>query len=446
VEFDPSTPAARALNLFFCCSMLFLSACFSPPSGAQFLCDQDGKCQPGEECVEGTCRAIAVTDASQDHPDGSVPTGKDASVVTGPDASPPTTPDASVPGADASGSVPDASPTVARDASGPCPDASGCPDADLAFDPDNCGACSRSCRGTTCSNGMCTVAKVAAPPVGLSTPNDGHSHLALDSSHVYFTYSSTSSPRGYGGVVRADKGGGDSTCVVCQVDDQPRQIVTDGTYVYWTDTFHSDMRRAQVQGTSASELASNVGLPLAIDSTSLYMFDSSSLIRADLDGNNSSVLAPNQANGRSVVVQNGYVYWATGNTVLSQLLTGSVAMSLASNRLGVRSLVADAAHLWWVEESPSGASSAIWWVNLPTGTPAQFSDVAALEIALDADYVYGTNPGTGAGDGTIFRLSKQAGQGFTVLATSQSPLDIAVDDTHVYWTTDPGALVMRVAK
>ena len=63
-------------------------------------------------------------------------------------------------------------------------------------------------------------------------------------------------------------------------------------------------------------------------------------------------------------------------------------------------------------------------------------------MALDATHVYWTS----FGNGTVNRAPKAGGE-VVVLANGQNqPYDVTVDATHVYWTTLAGGTVMRVPK
>jgi hypothetical protein len=72
------------------------------------------------------------------------------------------------------------------------------------------------------------------------------------------------------------------------------------------------------------------------------------------------------------------------------------------------------------------------------------------QLALDASHVYWTTYGTEAADGSIVRVSKSGGTPFTLARRQSVPFGIAVDDTQVYWINyDAGGAngaLMAVAK
>ncbi|HEY0713780.1 MAG TPA: hypothetical protein VGF45_13965 [Polyangia bacterium] len=69
-------------------------------------------------------------------------------------------------------------------------------------------------------------------------------------------------------------------------------------------------------------------------------------------------------------------------------------------------------------------------------------------MAVDATHVYWTNQSvTNSSAGSVVRVPKDAAERATVLARSQAPNMVTVDDTHVFWTTrinSEGRVVKRL--
>jgi sugar lactone lactonase YvrE len=117
---------------------------------------------------------------------------------------------------------------------------------------------------------------------------------------------------------------------------------------------------------------------------------------------------------------------------------------LASGQAQPLRIVIDATHVYWVNQ---GAPGAVMRRRLDDGAPETVWSVAKIPggIALDADAIYWSQLENG---GSVFRLAKaQVGTSAAPqeLATGQGgSIGVAVDATHVYWTT-PGT-VRRVPK
>ena len=96
--------------------------------------------------------------------------------------------------------------------------------------------------------------------------------------------------------------------------------------------------------------------------------------------------------------------------------------------------------------SGSGGASGASDCSAPTITVLAPKQEQITSIALDATNVYRGNQDF---DGSRIRTTPKTGGLFTVLATTQyPPKNLAVDDTHVYWSEDLGvkSILYSVAK
>jgi hypothetical protein len=73
------------------------------------------------------------------------------------------------------------------------------------------------------------------------------------------------------------------------------------------------------------------------------------------------------------------------------------------------------------------------------------ADIAGLVVVLvlDGDAIYASTEGAAQ---SIYRVAKAGGASTRIVDTQSSPLRIAVDDTHLYFTDSDGGLVVRAPK
>jgi hypothetical protein len=75
----------------------------------------------------------------------------------------------------------------------------------------------------------------------------------------------------------------------------------------------------------------------------------------------------------------------------------------------------------------------------------ELADVAGLVVVLvlDSDAIYVSTDGAAR---SIYRVAKAGGGSTRIVDTQSSPLRLAVDDTHIYFTDTDGGLVVRAPK
>jgi hypothetical protein len=262
---------------------------------------------------------------------------------------------------------------------GPC-------DAMLSSDPQNCGACGRSCGVENCQDASCS-------PRVLVTGLKLTGGIAVDSKNVYFLTTTT-------------------------VDSVP------------------------LDGGTVSELAT--GLTdvnyLAIDSTYAYVSiepptGTGPVLRIRLTGGTPYTLAPNREAPNGVAATAGKLFWAEqgdggmNGAVLSIPSAGGTPSVVVSGEIGPEQLAVDSDNVYFsnwdwggnsVVQAPLSGSAPITLAVLPR----------PLGIAIDTSNVYFSNIGDA---GTVNQVHKGGG---TVLLLAHTPSagTLASDGTSVYWT------------
>lgn len=323
--------------------------------------------------------------------------------------------------------------------------ADGC-EAVLEIDGKNCGACSHDCQGGECVGGSCR-------PVVLS-PTPGAFQTAIRAGTVFFT-----SIKG-AAVQKVDLAGGPTTNLAT-AQATPNGIAVDDHFVYWTNLNGGTIKRATHTGGNVSDLATGQQGPcgLALSGADVYWTNSGTSAAGWKDGQvqvlPSGGSLATLATARypcSVAVDAGFVYWADrGDPVQSDL--GSVNR-IATSGGSVQTLVAgvtaddialDGAYVYWTNRSSIGRAPR-------TGGSAETlaSGLSiANSLAIDATHLYFTT----AGDGRLARILKVGGP-VEILATSLAkfPGGVSVDATSICWGVQGespsyvGAGLMKLAK
>ncbi len=176
------------------------------------------------------------------------------------------------------------------------------------------------------------------PDVAVVHSLNGPAGIVVDSSHVYWTETgdagvcdtagsvvrkmSLNNFANDGGLIAVDSGLIDT---IADVDNMPHAIALSGAYVFWValhkDTYTGQIWRKPVQGGSEQRIAFAERWPADIvtDGTYLYWTNAvgGEVVMADLDGDNRRVLVSGQAGPWGIAVDDEYVYWTnnTGNEV-----------------------------------------------------------------------------------------------------------------------------------
>lgn len=333
----------------------------------------------------------------------------------------------------------------------------------LASDPLNCGTCGHDCFGGACVAGLCQPLLLGG---GFTNPSD----VVLSDTHVYFR----EGVQGSGRIVRMPKAGGELETVVQNVSNLAA-VALGGQQLYFASGNAATLGQGQV-------------------------------LRADLDGGNLLPFSPLRAPGISSVIVPGLNVWYTERNALNTLVYRTPLLSQGDTGAGVEaafetvpgalsSMTVDSGCMFYVSD---GAPQQIMRNCTPGASPevhytggigdvvfqsaastdgdylyfAQGNTLARIALdppagpealvsgrvsppSVDADALYYTSLTGNVAAGVcstayaLFRASKAPGADAPtqLLAPPLAcPTRIASDASALYWVSDDGSVLFKLAK
>ena len=215
-------------------------------------------------------------------------------------------------------------------------------------------------------------------------------------------------------------------------------------HVYWTST-DGTINRATPAGGDMTVLAQGGTRPglLAVDGTSVYWADTNggTINAVPLAGGTVTTLASGQNQPQGVAVDSGHVYWTNtgGGTISSVPLTGGTVTTLFSGLSVPIGLAVDSSGLYWT----NGGDGSINKGPLTGGSVTMLVDSNETQgLAVDGTHIYWTTiPSPGA---TISSAPLRGGDVTVLVSNQKEPLGVAVADGQIYWTDIGTASIYRV--
>ena len=227
-----------------------------------------------------------------------------------------------------------------------------------------------------------------------------------------------------------------------------RDVLVNGSFVYWTNTASGTIGRANTDGTGINQsfiTGLNTPSGLATDGTSLYwsnivsITDGTSAIgKTALDGSGvpDKIFITGASRPIGLAVGGGFIYWANYGTRTigrATITGGSVNQSfiaLASRPYG---LAVNATNIFWANFEDNAGTGVGQATIAGTITAAAFipTSSAPTGLAVDATHVYWSN----FSSNTIGRANLDASSpNQSWLTGATGPVGIDVNATHLYWS------------
>jgi hypothetical protein len=275
------------------------------------------------------------------------------------------------------------------------------------------------------------------------------SSIALGPADVYWASYSILGDGGYeSGVKKAPKEPGDASYEIEVV--WPIAVGVDSTHVYWADGF-SISKKPLGSGdvaTIATDQELQPGASIVVDDTSVYWpnRDLGTVMKGAKDGSGAVVIATAQMLPTRVAVDDTAVYWtntAQLGAVVSAPKDGSAIVTvIAADQPFPSALTVDDTHVYWTNVG----NMTVMKVPKVGGVPVVVaSSQFSTSIAVDATDVYWL-----ASDQGVVRTPLAGGGTTTEMSVGQTGCsELALDDTHVYWTRNvygEGAKVLKLPK
>lgn len=336
-----------------------------------------------------------------------------------------------------------------------CDDRPGCETVVSGSDPNNCGACKRTCGGGTCSAGACS-------PEIIATDDDALA-IATDGTYVYWSTQAVDAgadAEPASEIIRTTRDGGAGNSVVASASSLSGTgtFTVDDANVYWTTKTWKVVLAPKGGGASRSfDLSPEGGIPYRVTVANNAAFVSvrqanngdGRIDAVPLTGAPAVTLVTGQNQPAGVVASPTHVFWVNSGTnrVGQVQVDGGGSLTISSNGVSPQYLATDGTRLYWTHASAGGG---VWAAPLPlTASTAAVQlyrgdGIQGRGIAVDGTHVYWS---TAAG---IDRVKKDGTKHVSLVNLNADAVtrEIAIDDAWVYFliSTPPPARIARTPK
>ncbi len=320
---------------------------------------------------------------------------------------------------------------------------SGC-EVNILSDPWNCGTCGNVCviphASAACVSGKCAIGFCNAgfldcdlnPANGCETTPTSDGKNCGACGHDCF-----------GGTCTNGKCG---PVVIASGQPEAWSIAVDDTHAYWTTWVNPGVvRRVPITGGAVQDLATGQKITngIALNSTHVYWAsEGSGVYRSTKDGSSGPVLLWPGTQPIAVSATDSVLVWDTWDGAIWRANPdGTAATKVAAGNQNPNRIVTDGTDIYWVNWTGGQVRS----VPLGGGfvTEIATGQSGGLSVAVDGTHVFWTTEWAGS---NVMRANKGGGQ-LTVMAGSQNkPIALALDSTHVYFASSNGGTVRRMLK
>lgn len=212
----------------------------------------------------------------------------------------------------------------------------------------------------------------------------------------------------------------------------PGDLQLDSGSLYWVEIYSDAVKTVPVGGGTTTAVASSAmggnTASLALDGTNVYWADGDTIWKKDRNGGTVTVVASGLSSVYRLRVESSDLYFGSGNGIEKvDLLTGALGTAVSAIPTG--GFAVDATSIYWSTgtsiHTTARAGGPI--VALATGLSQ------AHGLLLEAGVLYWAEQ-------TAIKKTNASGGTVTTIVAGVSALDLAKDDTHVYWTDPSGAI------
>jgi len=229
-----------------------------------------------------------------------------------------------------------------------------------------------------------------------------------------------------------------SRCLVTLVTGQPEPIdlVLHGSRVYWTN-YSGALSSVDKDGGDLLQLVpdAGVGYGIAIDDNYVYWANApvsapGTIMRAGLDGSAPTALATEQDTPYYVAVLGPNVFWATqGATVGKVTVDGGGLLFISTQASFLGAIAAGDGGVYWLAGSLMQRASADG-TSVSSFPSNNMTSADGLVVRPTRVYWTGSN-----GNDSLMSAGLDGSAPRTLISDAGAQNQLAVDDTHAYWTT-----------